>query len=68
MGIPSLIFFLIFAVPLIIFLLWVMRKDKQKGLLGIIIVVLLVILAVASSLKASKSELDRAKYEKNSSN
>lgn len=68
MGIPSLIFFLIFAVPLIIFLLWVMKKDKQKGLFGIIIVVILVIMAVASSMKASKVELNRAKYEENGSN
>ncbi len=68
MGIPSLIFFLLFAVPLIVFLFWVMKKDKKKGLFGMIIVVLLVVLAVASSLKASKLELDRAKNEKNGVN
>ncbi|WP_157278988.1 hypothetical protein [Olivibacter sitiensis] len=45
-----------------------MKKDKKKGLFGMIIVVLLVVLAVASSLKASKLELDRAKNEKNGVN
>lgn len=68
MGLPSLMFFLIFAIPLIVFLIWVMKKDKKKGLFGIVIVILLVIFAVASSLKASKLELDRAKYEKNGIN
>ncbi len=63
MGVPSLIFFGIFALPLIAFLIWMMRKDKQKGIFGIIVVIILVVFAVASSLKASKSELDRKKYQ-----
>ncbi|HWV70181.1 MAG TPA: hypothetical protein VN040_00600 [Pseudosphingobacterium sp.] len=63
MGAPSLIFFGIFAIPLILFLIWLMRKDKQKGIFGIIVVIILVVFAVAASLKASKSELDRSKYE-----
>jgi len=63
MGAPSFIFFGIFALPLIIFLFWVMRKDKKKGLFGIVVVIILVIFAIAASLKASKSELDRKKYE-----
>lgn len=63
MGTPSLIFFGIFALPLIIFLFWLMRKDKKKGVFGIIVVIILVIFAIAASLKASKSELDREKYE-----
>ncbi|GAA4799851.1 hypothetical protein GCM10023231_30810 [Olivibacter ginsenosidimutans] len=64
MGAPSLIFFGIFAFPLIAFLFWLMRKDKKRGIFGIIVVIILVIFAVAVSLKASKSELDREKYEK----
>lgn len=63
MGAPSLIFFGIFAIPLIFFLIWLMKKDKQKGIFGIIVVIILVVFAVAASLKASKSELDREKYE-----
>lgn len=63
MGTPSLIFFGIFAFPLIAFLIWLMRKDKKKGIFGILVVVILVVFAIAVSLKASKSELDRKKYE-----
>ncbi|MGK9119996.1 MULTISPECIES: archaellin/type IV pilin N-terminal domain-containing protein [Sphingobacteriaceae] len=63
MGAPSLFFFGIFAIPLIAFLIWLMRKDKRKGIFGIIVLIILVVFAIAASLKASKSELDRQKYE-----
>ena len=43
---PSFIFWLIFVVPLVIFLIWLMRQDKRKGGLGLIIVILTVAIAV----------------------
>ncbi|HEY0670114.1 MAG TPA: hypothetical protein VGD22_18180 [Sphingobacteriaceae bacterium] len=50
MSTTGLIFFGIFALPLVIFLIWVMRQDKQKGYIGLIILGLLVIAAVAVAL------------------
>jgi hypothetical protein len=47
MSASGLIFFGIFALPLVVFLIWVMRQDKQKGYIGLIVLGLLVIVAVA---------------------
>ncbi|MBE9585960.1 hypothetical protein IM792_16015 [Mucilaginibacter sp. JRF] len=44
MSIPSLIFWLIFVIPLVALLIWVMRQDKRRGMAGLMI--LLVIVAV----------------------
>ncbi len=48
MSWPSLIFWLIFVVPLFIFLIWLMRQDKNKktGFWGLIIVILTVAVAI----------------------
>jgi hypothetical protein len=47
MSTSGLIFFGIFALPLVVFLIWVMRQDKQKGYIGLIILGVLVIAAIA---------------------
>lgn len=39
----SYIFWAIFVVPLIVFLVWVMRQDKRKGKLGLIVLLVLVV-------------------------
>ncbi|MCC8411180.1 hypothetical protein LJ707_19720 [Mucilaginibacter sp. UR6-1] len=44
MSIPSLIFWLIFVIPLVVLLIWIMRQDKRRGVAGLLI--LLVIVAV----------------------
>ncbi|GAA4901613.1 hypothetical protein [Mucilaginibacter defluvii] len=44
MSFPSLIFWLIFVIPLVVFLIWVMRQDKRRGVAGLLI--LLTIVAV----------------------
>jgi len=46
MNIPSLIFWVVFALPLVAFLVWVMRQDKKKGVIGLIVLAVLVIVAV----------------------
>ena len=46
MNIPSLIFWVVFALPLVAFLVWVMRQDKKKGVIGLIVLAILVIVAV----------------------
>lgn len=43
---PSLIFFLIFLVPLIGFLFWVMKEDKRKGKIGLLVLAFLVIAGI----------------------
>ncbi len=46
MNAPSLIFWAIFVVPLVIFLIWIMRQDKKKGVTGLIVLTITVIAAV----------------------
>ncbi len=43
MNIPSIIFWLIFVIPLVIFLVWLMRQDKRNGKTGLIILAVIVI-------------------------
>jgi len=43
MGIPSLIFWAVFVLPLVIFLVWLMRQDKRKGTAGLIVLAIMVI-------------------------
>lgn len=60
----SWFFILIFAIPLIVFLFWLMKQDRRKGLWGIIIVALLVIGAVAASIRASKNAVQNFEERK----
>ncbi|MGV3761223.1 hypothetical protein [Parapedobacter sp.] len=60
----SWFFILIFAIPLIAFLFWLMKQDRRKGIWGIIIVVLLVIGAVAASIRASKNAVQNFEERK----
>ncbi|MBD1364937.1 hypothetical protein IDJ77_14035 [Mucilaginibacter sp. ZT4R22] len=39
----SLIFWAIFVLPLIAFLVWIMRQDKRKGKLGLIVLTVIVV-------------------------
>ncbi|MEC3880766.1 hypothetical protein [Parapedobacter sp. 10938] len=60
----SWFFILIFAIPLIAFLIWLMKQDRRKGIWGIIIVTLLVIGAVAASIRASKNAVQNFEERK----
>ncbi|RYY31399.1 MAG: hypothetical protein EOP46_20825 [Sphingobacteriaceae bacterium] len=42
MSFPSIIFWAIFVIPLVVFLIWVMKQDKRKGATGLIILAILV--------------------------
>jgi len=48
MSIPSLIFWAVFVLPLVAFLVWLMRQDKNKktGLTGLIILGIMVVVAI----------------------
>jgi len=43
MSIPSLIFWAVFVLPLVIFLIWLMRQDKRKGATGLVILAIIVV-------------------------
>lgn len=43
MNIPSLIFYLVFLIPLVAFLAWLMRQDKRKGVTGLVVLAIIVI-------------------------
>jgi len=43
MTAPSLIFWAIFVLPLVVFLIWLMRQDKRKGGIGLIVLAVIVI-------------------------
>ncbi|GAC1307253.1 MAG: hypothetical protein NVSMB24_18770 [Mucilaginibacter sp.] len=43
MNIPSLIFWAVFVLPLVAFLIWLMRQDKRKGVTGLIVLAIMVI-------------------------
>ncbi|WP_291404356.1 hypothetical protein [Daejeonella sp.] len=46
MSAVSLIFYLVFLIPLIGLLIWVMRQDKRKGKIGLYILAFIVIVGV----------------------
>lgn len=46
MSASSIIFFLIFLVPLTGFLIWVMRQDKRKGKTGLLVLGFIVIVGI----------------------
>lgn len=43
---PSIIFFLIFLVPLVGFLIWLMKEDKRKGKIGLAVLSFMVIAGI----------------------
>ncbi|CAN5507460.1 hypothetical protein BH09BAC6_BH09BAC6_35450 [soil metagenome] len=43
MNIPSLIFWAVFVLPLVAFLIWLMRQDKRRGSVGLIVLAVMVI-------------------------
>ncbi|MEJ7693865.1 hypothetical protein [Daejeonella sp.] len=43
---PSIIFFLIFLIPLVGFLVWLMKEDKRKGKIGLMVLGFMVIAGI----------------------
>ena len=48
MSIPSLIFWAVFVLPLVVFLVWLMRQNKNRkaGLTGLIVLAIMVVVAI----------------------
>lgn len=58
---PSIIFYIIFAVPYIFVMYWLVKQDKVKYVWGISIVTLLAIIALYVSQVASKNAIENYK-------
>jgi uncharacterized membrane protein YqjE len=43
----SIIFYLVFVIPLIVFIAWLMRQDKRKGKIGLVVLVVLIVGVIA---------------------
>ena len=60
---PSIIFFSVFLLPMVAFLIWLMRQDKRKGVVGIVIVAILVVIGLVYTF-VTKEMAQRQQYEK----
>ena len=58
---PSIIFYVVFAIPYIFVMYWLVKQDKRKYAWGISIVTVLAILALYVSQKASKNAIENYK-------
>ena len=47
MNAATYIFWIIFVIPLVVFLAWLMRQDKRKGKIGFIVLAVLVVGVIA---------------------
>lgn len=52
----SIIFFLIFVLPLVAFLIWLMRQDKRKGTTGLVILIIIVAVAIVYMFLTTKGK------------
>lgn len=55
---PSIIFYILFAVPYIFVMYWLVKQDKRKYAWGLAIVTLIAILGIYVSQKASKNAIE----------
>lgn len=46
MPLPSLIFWIFFALPLVGILVWLIRQDKRRGWIGLIVLAITVVAAI----------------------
>ncbi|MBK1441269.1 hypothetical protein JHJ32_14815 [Parapedobacter sp. ISTM3] len=60
----SWFFIVIFAIPLIAFLIWLMKQDRRKGIWGIIIIVILAAGAIFASSRASRNAVQNFEMRK----
>ena len=51
MSIVSLIFFGLMLTPLIAFLFWLIKKDKKRNYIGLLVLILMAILAIVTIVK-----------------
>ncbi|WP_299498069.1 hypothetical protein [Mucilaginibacter sp.] len=60
MTAPSLIFWIIFVLPLVAFLIWLIRQDKRSGWIGLIVLAITVIGAIVYTVIKNDGKQDSA--------
>ncbi|HLS37966.1 MAG TPA: hypothetical protein VK023_06815 [Sphingobacterium bovisgrunnientis] len=58
---PSIIFYIIFAIPYIFVMYWLVKQDKRKYAWGVSVVTVIAIIALYVSQKASKNAIENYK-------
>ena len=58
---PSIIFYIIFAIPYIFVMYWLVKQDKRKYAWGLSVVTVIAIVAIYVSQKASKNAIQNYK-------
>jgi peptidoglycan/LPS O-acetylase OafA/YrhL len=58
---PSIIFYIIFAIPYIFVMYWLVKQDKRKYAWGVSVVTVIAIVALYVSQKASKNAIENYK-------
>lgn len=58
----GIIFYAVFVIPLIIFLVWLMRQDKRKGKIGLIVLLVTVVGVIAYMYFKKMFQLDGPVY------
>lgn len=58
---PSIIFYIIFAIPYIFVMYWLVKQDKRKYVWGVSVVTVIAIVALYVSQKASKNAIENYK-------
>lgn len=58
---PSIIFYIIFAIPYIFVMYWLVKQDKRKYAWGLTVVTVIAIVAIYVSQKASKNAIENYK-------
>ncbi|WP_316818847.1 hypothetical protein [Pedobacter nyackensis] len=51
MNAASYVFFGLLLIPLVVFLVWLIRKDKKKNYIGIFVLIAMAIIAVIAIIK-----------------
>lgn len=51
MGVMSFVFFGLMLVPLIIFLVWLIKKDKNRNYIGLVVLILMTVIAIVAIVK-----------------
>lgn len=58
---PSIVFYIFFAIPYLLFMYWLVKQDKKKHVWGIIVITVIAIAGIVVSQKASKISTENYK-------
>ncbi|MEJ7560853.1 MAG: hypothetical protein WKF66_21255 [Pedobacter sp.] len=58
MSVMSFVFFGLMLIPLIVFLIWVIKKDRNKNYLGLAVLVFMAVVAIYTIVKYDSAFLE----------